>query len=113
MGTPVDEALDISWMSQARCRKIPDPDIFFPEHDSPSYTLFGRSFCGPCPVRVECLAYAMACDMSGVWGGTSEAERRSLKRKRKRITCICCGGEDIMTQDRDEICLGCGTSWNL
>jgi hypothetical protein len=31
-------------------------------------------------VRPECLAFAIDNDERGVWGGTSEAERRAMRR---------------------------------
>ncbi|MCZ4515672.1 WhiB family transcriptional regulator [Streptomyces sp. ActVer] len=38
--------------------------------------------CAGCPVVVECLAYAMADRrLSGVWGGTTEVERRRLRAR--------------------------------
>ena len=41
-----------------------------------------RRLCGDCPVRAECLEYAMAePDLVGTWGGTSERERRALRRE--------------------------------
>ncbi|MFO7701064.1 MAG: WhiB family transcriptional regulator, partial [Acidimicrobiia bacterium] len=37
--------------------------------------------CAACPVRVECLGHALATnERFGVWGGTTEKERRSLAR---------------------------------
>ena len=38
--------------------------------------------CRGCPVRVECLDYALDHgERYGVWGGMSERERRLLKRR--------------------------------
>jgi hypothetical protein len=40
-----------------------------------------KAVCAACVVRGECLAYALADpDLVGVWGGTSHAERRALRR---------------------------------
>ena len=40
-----------------------------------------KAVCSGCPVRVECLAYALAePQLQGVWGGTSDTERRALRR---------------------------------
>ncbi|MFI1044224.1 WhiB family transcriptional regulator [Streptomyces griseoruber] len=37
---------------------------------------------GRCPVREQCLDRAMNADQAlGVWGGTTEAERRALRRR--------------------------------
>jgi WhiB family redox-sensing transcriptional regulator len=35
-----------------------------------------------CPVRPECLDYALAdTDLNGIWAGTSEQGRRELRRR--------------------------------
>ena len=40
-----------------------------------------KRICGECPVRAECLEYALEEDERfGIWGGMSERERRKLKR---------------------------------
>lgn len=39
-----------------------------------------KAACGRCPVRVECLAYALAADERfGVWGGLGPEERRAKR----------------------------------
>jgi WhiB family redox-sensing transcriptional regulator len=44
-----------------------------------------RAVCRYCPVRVECLEYALATRQEdGVWGGTTPWERRSIRRRRQR-----------------------------
>lgn len=42
-----------------------------------------KAMCAACPVRVACLEYAMANDERfGVWGGTSERQRRAMRAVR-------------------------------
>jgi hypothetical protein len=36
-----------------------------------------KDVCAPCPVRRECLDYALTCGCTGIYGGTTEAERKS------------------------------------
>lgn len=44
-----------------------------------------KAVCKRCPVQPECLAYALERgEQWGVWGGTSEEERRSIKRRATR-----------------------------
>jgi len=44
-----------------------------------------KAICGICPVRVECLEYAIRIrEPHGVWGGLNEGERRALVRQRER-----------------------------
>ena len=46
-----------------------------------------REFCRACPVRTECLAHALDQRIEfGVWGGTTERERRALLRSRPHVT---------------------------
>jgi WhiB family redox-sensing transcriptional regulator len=41
-----------------------------------------RAVCADCGVRQQCLEFAMATNQDcGVWGGTSEDERRDLRRR--------------------------------
>jgi WhiB family redox-sensing transcriptional regulator len=41
--------------------------------------------CGTCDVRIACLEHALASrEKEGVWGGTTERERRRIIRQRRR-----------------------------
>ena len=67
------------WMRQANCVDA-DPALFFPERGEPSAP--AKAICLACPVRVECLNYALSInERHGIWGGTSENERRVLRRQ--------------------------------
>jgi hypothetical protein len=53
-----------------------DPDLFFAE-DDPAAAAAAKAICGTCPVRVPCLAFALATrEPHGVWGGLTAEERR-------------------------------------
>lgn len=65
-----------AWMSWAICPET-DPWIFFPGNGPAPKA--ARELCADCPVRPECLDYALEHDLKGVWGGTTEQERRELK----------------------------------
>ena len=70
----------IPWQEQARCREH-DPELFFPEKGGSSRE--AKRICSECPVRIECLNYALRRDERyGVWGGMSERERRDRKSTR-------------------------------
>ena len=66
------------WMLDARCLDA-DPEAFFPEKGGS--TREAKRICAACPVRPECLDYAITHDERfGIWGGLSERERRRAKR---------------------------------
>lgn len=63
-----------------------DTDVFFPE-DRGGLTKDARQLvrdvCGSCPVRDECLDYAVADpDIKGFWADTTPRERAQLRKKR-------------------------------
>ncbi|HEX6518300.1 MAG TPA: WhiB family transcriptional regulator [Nocardioidaceae bacterium] len=58
-----------------------DPEIFFPDRGDNSHD--ARQVCGICPVRALCLEWALALpEQYGIWGGTTESERRRIRRAR-------------------------------
>jgi WhiB family transcriptional regulator, redox-sensing transcriptional regulator len=72
------ERSDSEWMSRAECANYP-PDWWFPARGQPSPQ--ARSVCLSCPVRTECLDYAIAHnERHGIWGGLSEKQRRLIRR---------------------------------
>lgn len=71
------------WVEQAACAGV-DPDLFFPDRGASRAA--ARRVCAGCPVRAECLEYALeAGEKFGVWGGTSEKERRAMRRQRLAV----------------------------
>lgn len=77
----------MDWRHRALCRDE-DPELFFPVGNSGPALLqieAAKAVCERCPVREQCLEFALATGQdAGVWGGLSEDERRSLKRRRAR-----------------------------
>jgi len=70
----------LSWQADARCVQA-DPEIFFPERGGSSRA--ARAVCNECPVLEQCLQYALQNrEQFGIWGGTSERERRKLRKLR-------------------------------
>ena len=75
---PVVEA---NWMAQGNCAES-DPNVFFPS-DGAGVEI-ARRVCTDCPVKSPCLEYALINRIDhGVWGGTSERERRRIARARR------------------------------
>lgn len=74
----IDLDEDEPWRADAICREV-DPEIFFPEKGGS--TREAKLVCAGCPVRVECLDYALRTDQRfGVFGGLSERQRRGITR---------------------------------
>ncbi|MDQ5816234.1 MAG: WhiB family transcriptional regulator [Actinomycetota bacterium] len=59
------------------CVGAPDPDLWFPERGQSAEP--ARRICARCPVRPECLHWALEKDELGVWGGLSPRERKRLR----------------------------------
>lgn len=73
--------MDNEWMADGNCAAQP-PGTFFPS-DGAGVEVAKR-ICATCEVRVVCLEYALHNRIDhGVWGGTSERERRRILRRRR------------------------------
>lgn len=95
--------IPINWITKARCRGM-DPNIFMPELGAPTEPI--KEICNgkqirvfnrarqvfetvgdpPCPVREQCLNYALELPgkVVGIFGGTSEKERRAIKSSMRK-----------------------------
>jgi WhiB family redox-sensing transcriptional regulator len=78
----------VHWTNRARCQGA-DVRVFFPEGDRLEVinkTNDAKRICASCPVRKECLDMALALkvksDEWGIFGGTTPAERREIRRGR-------------------------------
>jgi WhiB family transcriptional regulator, redox-sensing transcriptional regulator len=74
-----EPAAGLDWWRDAACQTV-DPDLFFPVSSlGPGRDEVARAkaVCASCPVRRQCLQFALATRQAhGVWGGTTEEERR-------------------------------------
>ena len=72
-------ALRPSWHRRAACRGK-GTDWWFPSHGGINDA--ARAVCEACPVRRECLSFALEAPeaLAGIWAGTSERERRRMRR---------------------------------
>lgn len=77
----------MDWVHRAKCRDV-DPELFFPvgtTGPAAAQIEAAKEVCVKCSVRDECLEWALVTGQdAGVWGGTSEEERRSIRRARRR-----------------------------
>jgi WhiB family redox-sensing transcriptional regulator len=72
--------MSADWILRGLCSRV-EPDIFFPENDDALAA--AKAVCGSCPVRPDCLRWALdAGEKGGVWGGLTEPERRALPKVR-------------------------------
>lgn len=75
------------WAARGACRHS-DPELFFPvtgRGPALRQQAKAKRVCASCPVRIECLDYALQSGEGfGVWGGASEQERRLMRRRQLR-----------------------------
>lgn len=83
----LDELLDQLYtprpfpIEQAACRGL-DTRLFFPERGDD--TTIAKRICSSCAVRTPCRDWALTNgERFGIWGGTSERERRTNRRERR------------------------------
>jgi WhiB family transcriptional regulator, redox-sensing transcriptional regulator len=70
-------AIDFMSRTERACKDV-DRDVFFPI-DVPGFRA-AQAICETCPIKALCLEYALeANEEHGVWGGTSERERKRLR----------------------------------
>jgi WhiB family transcriptional regulator, redox-sensing transcriptional regulator len=70
-----------AWFKRAECRGL-DPDLFQPQHGGdPGAAL---RVCAECPVRQQCFEHGMEYRERGIWGGTTERDRKRIRRKASR-----------------------------
>lgn len=104
------DAGDIDWQNRAACAGA-DLAVFVPAHETEHGLADARQHCDPCPVRAECLMWAMLHRCEGYWGATSTYQRQQLLRVRTRAKCPLCLSTSLVFADPHELCLSCGASW--
>jgi WhiB family transcriptional regulator, redox-sensing transcriptional regulator len=77
----------VDWRSRATCLGA-DPELFFPVGTTAlagEQAIQAKAVCAGCPVRRECLDWALVTKQDhGVWGGLDEFERRAEHRHVRR-----------------------------
>lgn len=71
---------DLAWQRNAACARTDDPEKFFPNGGRPSNQ--PKRLCAGCPVRDECLDWAISHEEQGMWGGLTKVERDRLVASR-------------------------------
>ena len=81
-GIKPHDLIPAPWTVDAGCADA-DPSVFFIGHGQPATE--AKAICAGCPVRVECLDFALAGrERFGIWGGLTEKERRAEARRRRQ-----------------------------
>lgn len=87
MARPVWEE-NTSWQNDALCRGS-NADLFFPpqhmetKEERAAREAQAKAVCARCPVRKQCLEFALAVrEPHGIWGGLNEIERRQALARR-------------------------------
>ncbi len=78
----ISDSVDTTWMVQSKCKEV-RIDYFFEDENGEwkDYNL-AKSTCETCPVRAQCLDYAVFIrDDQGMWGGVAGENRRKLRYK--------------------------------
>ncbi len=82
------QRLQESWQTKAAC-KGPHASAFFPpsrierKEERLRREQWAKAICSGCPVRSECLEYALRIrELHGIWGGLNETERKELLARR-------------------------------
>lgn len=70
-----------------------DPELFFPVETELGFGGImakyisiesAKKICDSCPLKVQCLEYALLNNEIGIWGGTTERQREEIKRRAGR-----------------------------
>ncbi len=64
------------WQDRANCLGA-DPELFFPDRGTTNAP--AKLICNACEVRVECLQEAVDNREPGIYGGTTERERKFIR----------------------------------
>jgi hypothetical protein len=83
------------WVNEALCAQVgPEDSLWFPDKGQSNKQ--AKLICAECPVRQQCLQYALdRSEQHGIWGGLSDRERKELKRGIRPPRMKCRKGHDL------------------
>lgn len=65
-----------------------DESVFFPKHETEFVAVaVGVTYCHRCPLYARCREWALAQSpdvLYGIWAGTSQEQRRRIRRREQR-----------------------------
>ncbi|MER7312672.1 WhiB family transcriptional regulator [Streptomyces halstedii] len=104
---------DTSWHTRGACYGLDVEDaeaVFFPGPRDHEEIAEAKELCGWCPVRRDCLDFALEHSLKdGVWGGLTEAERRPLhdglaqRLDYRRVTAFFRGRDVHLTETERQV----------
>ena len=66
------------WRDDALCAESLNDAAFFPEMGASAK--YAQRICAACPVRQQCLEYALDNEIPwGIWGGVTASDRRAMR----------------------------------
>lgn len=72
----------MDWQDSALCSKH-DPELWFPETYNLGQGWLAKKICSECPVKIQCLEYAMTNRIVfGIWGGLTPQDRHRMHRQK-------------------------------
>lgn len=93
----------VTWMRRAACKSPHVPNHMFFPHQSDERTLAAAvEVCAICNVSAECLAYALRNRCVGVWGGTTDEQRKGMAKP-----CVDCGTDVGVRPAHSQRCAPC------
>jgi WhiB family transcriptional regulator, redox-sensing transcriptional regulator len=77
----------MSWLDRAACAGVDGHLFFAPDiertQDREIREAKAAAICAQCPVRAQCLDYALSNSIKhGIWGGLNQSERARERRRR-------------------------------
>ena len=74
---------DTSWFTKAACKGKPT-SWFYPPKGDVSLSAQAKAICIYCPVRIDCLEWALRNhEREGIWGGLHPKQRHALAKRRR------------------------------
>ena len=80
----------LAWQAEGLCR-AEDPELFFPAGEGKAMQpqiAKAKAVCVLCPVREQCLRWALATGTGGILGATTDDERREMRRQARRKAAV-------------------------
>ena len=76
----------LAWKQAGACRGL-DATIFHPDPTKGQTASQALAVCDGCVIQKKCLDFALSArEDVGVWGGTTERERRRIRRQRRQLS---------------------------